>query len=256
MKDPLLPYGRRRHADPVPDAPALAARCVSVAHSGADAFALKGVSLLVPAGAHVALVGPNGSGKSTLLKAVAGLLPVHSGRVSIYGNPVGACHHRVAYLPQRGELDWRFPVSVRRLVMTGRYVHLGWLRRPGKEDRRVVGEVMERLGLLGLAERGIGELSGGQQQRALLARALVQGGDLILLDEPMTAVDAETRAAISETLSELGQRGKSLIVATHDLGGLADEFDGVLYLRDGREEEPGPGAFAGMPVGKGATWAG
>jgi manganese/zinc/iron transport system ATP- binding protein len=229
---------------------------MSVRYPGALDPALHEVSLRVPAGARVALVGPNGSGKSSLLKAVAGLLPVRSGDVKVYGNPVGACHHRVAYLPQRGELDWRFPVSVRRLVMTGRYVHLGWLRRPGKEDRRLAERVMKCLGLSGLAEKRIGKLSGGQQQRALLARALVQEGDLILLDEPTNAVDSETRAAISETLSELRRQGKSLIVATHDLAGLADEFDGVLYLRDGREAEPEPGSFVGMPVGKGAAWAG
>ena len=147
MRDPLLPYGHRRHVRAVPGAPALAARSVSVGYASTAGLALREVSLRVPAGARVALVGPNGSGKSTLLKAVAGLLPVSAGEIAVYGNPVGACHHRVAYLPQRGEIDWRFPISVRRLVMTGRYVHLGWLRRPGRKDRKVVSEVIEDLGL-------------------------------------------------------------------------------------------------------------
>ena len=256
MRDPLLPYGHRRHVGAVPGAPALAARSVSVGYAGTAGLALRGVSLRVPAGARVALVGPNGSGKSTLLKAVAGLLPVSAGEIAVYGNPVGACHHRVAYLPQRGEIDWRFPINVRRLVMTGRYVHLGWLRRPGRKDRKVVSEVIEDLGLTPLAERQIGQLSGGQQQRALLARALVQDGDLLLLDEPLNAVDAGTRGTISEVLSELQRRGKTMVVATHDLASLASEFDGALYLREGREAPPEPGAFVGLPVGGEAAWEG
>ncbi len=256
MSNPQLPYSRRRHADPVPDTPALLARSVSARYAGDERPALRGVSLRVPPGARVALVGPNGSGKSTLLKAVAGLLPVGSGSVRVHGNPVAACHHRVAYLPQRGEIDWRFPTDVRELVMTGRYVHLGWLKRPGKRDRGVAQAVMERLGLSALAGRQIGQLSGGQQQRALLARALVQESDLLLLDEPMTAVDAATRAVISEVLSDLRRQGKTVVTATHDLGSLASEFDGVLYLRDGQEVEPEPGAFVGMSVGREAVWAG
>ena len=146
MRDPSLPYGRRRHAATVPGAPALAARSVSARYADSVEPALQSVSLRVPRGARVALVGPNGSGKSTLLKAVAGLLPVKSGGIRVYGNPVGACHHRVAYLPQRGELDWRFPISLRRLVTTGRYVHLGWLKRPGRADREIVSNVLEQLG--------------------------------------------------------------------------------------------------------------
>ena len=256
MRDPLLPYGHRRHVGAVPGASALAARSVSAGYAGAADLALREVSLRVPAGARVALVGPNGSGKSTLLKAVAGLLPVASGEIAVYGNPVGACHHRVAYLPQRGEIDWRFPISVRRLVTTGRYVHLGWLRRPGRKDREVVSEVMEDLGLSPLAGRQIGELSGGQQQRALLARALVQDGDLLLLDEPLNAVDAGTRETISNVLSGLQHRGKTMMVATHDLASLASEFDGALYLREGQEARPEPGAFVGLPVGGEAAWDG
>lgn len=256
MSDPLFPYGSRRHADPVPGTPALLVRSVSAGYPGAETLALREVGLRVPPASRVALVGPNGSGKSTLLKAVVGLLPVRSGEIRIYGNPVAACHHRVAYLPQRGEVDWRFPISVRRLVTTGRYVHLGWLKRPAARDRAVVEEVMERLGLGELADRQIGRLSGGQQQRTLLARALVQEADLLLLDEPLNAVDAETRSVISGVLAGLRQRGKTMIVATHDLGSLTSEFDGALYLREGREVPPEPGAFVGLPVGGEAAWAG
>jgi ABC-type Mn2+/Zn2+ transport system ATPase subunit len=256
VSDPFLPYGSRRHADPVPGEPALLARSVCAGYPGMAGLAVRGVSLRVPAGSRVALVGPNGAGKSTLLKAIAGHLPLRSGDTSVHGNPVGACHHRVAYLPQRGDVDWRFPINVRRLVTTGRYVHLGWLGRPRRKDRQIVAEVMDGLGLSALAERQIGELSGGQQQWALLARALVQGADLLLLDEPMTAVDARTRAAISEVLADLGGRGKTIVIATHDLASLSSEFDGALYLREGREVEPEPGSFTGIPVGREAPWSG
>ena len=256
MKHPSLPYGRGRHTEVVAGAPALLARSVSATYPGSASLALRGVSLRVPSGTGVALVGPNGSGKSTLLKAIVGLLPVKSGEIKVFGNAVAACHHRVAYLPQRGEIDWRFPIDVRRLVMTGRYVHLGWLRRPGARDRELVSQVLERLGLGALADRQIGHLSGGQQQRALLARALVQEGDLLLLDEPFNAVDWGTREEISGVLSELKGQGKTMIVATHDLANLAADFDGALYLRNGGEVAPQPGAFTGLPVGREAAWTG
>jgi ABC-type Mn2+/Zn2+ transport system ATPase subunit len=214
-----------------------------------DREALHGVTLRVPAGMHVALVGPNGSGKSTLLKAVAGVLPLRSGEIRVHGQPVAACLHRVAYLAQRGEIDWRFPVDVARLVMTGRYVHLGWLRRPAAEDRQRVAEALDRLGIEHLAQRQIGQLSGGQQQRALLARALVQEADVLLLDEPLNAVDAETRAKVAEVMGELHREGRTVVAATHDLGRLETDYDAALFLSEGREVPPPPGAFVGRPVG-------
>ena len=245
----MLNYGGRGHVAPVADAPALFVENLVVAYPG-DKPSLQGISLSVPRGARVALVGANGAGKSTLLKAIAGLLPVRRGTIRIYGNPVGACHHRVAYLAQRGLLDWRFPVSLERLVMTGRYVHLGWLRRPGKEDREIVRGALEQLGLDDLRTRQIGNLSGGQQQRALLARALAQDADLLLLDEPLNAVDAETRAVITEVLADLSAGGKTVLMATHDVGSLESDFDRALYLAEGLEVPPPPGSFTALQVGE------
>jgi ABC-type Mn2+/Zn2+ transport system ATPase subunit len=243
-----LYYGSRKHASPVPNAPALEIKNLVTGYPGAKA-ALKGVSLCVPIGTRVALVGANGAGKSTLLKAVAGLLPIREGDIKIYGNAVGACHHRVAYLPQRSQLDWRFPISLKRLVLTGRYVHLGWLKRATPKDYAVVTKVAAQLGLEGLLERQIGQLSGGQQQRALLARALAQESDLLLLDEPLNAVDNDTRAIITTVLNELSTQGKTVIMATHDLGRLESDFDGAMYLSDGLEVPAPPGAFSEMKVG-------
>ncbi len=235
MTHPRFPYSRRRHVDPVAAADAIVVTDLTADYPGSDQPAIENIGLRVAAGTRVALVGPNGAGKSTLLKAIAGLLRPRRGDIRIHGNPVGACHHRVAYLPQRGDVDWRFPISVERLVLTGRYVHLGWFGRPGPSDYAISHEMLARLGIDDLSGRQIGKLSGGQQQRALLARALAQGADLLLLDEPLTAVDGETRAVIDQVLQELQQGGTTVLCATHELGRLASAFDRAFFLNEGHE---------------------
>lgn len=228
-----IPYSGRRHVERLAGAPALQLEGLVARYPGSEVVALQGVKMVLPAGVRAALVGPNGSGKSTLLKVVAGLLRPQAGSVRIYGQAVGACHHRVAYLPQRGEVDWRFPVTVERMVLAGRYVHLGWLRQPKQADRERVRLVLAELGLAELAHRQISQLSGGQQQRALLARALVQEAELLLLDEPLSAVDAASRAIIAAVLDQLSSQGKTALVATHHLDRLAEEYDQVFALEDG-----------------------
>jgi ABC-type Mn2+/Zn2+ transport system ATPase subunit len=256
MNDPWLPYSRGRHVAPVEGAPALLTEGLDVAYPGSHGSALRGVSVRIPCGTCTALVGPNGSGKSTLLKAVAGLLPVASGAVRVHGNPVGACHHRVAYLPQRGEIDWGFPISVERLVLTGRYVHLGWLRRPGRRDRDIARVAIERLALTSLAGRQIGKLSGGQQQRALLARALCQEADLLLLDEPFNAVDASTQDTIYVAMRDLRDQGKTMVVATHDLSRQAGAFDATVHLQGGELVSRSEGAPCCLVAEKERAWIG
>ena len=233
----ILPYHREPfHGESVPGEAAVSISDLCVAIPGDDRLALDGVSLTVPIGSRVTMVGPNGAGKSTLLKSVVGILKPRAGSIRIYGMPVGTCLHRVAYLPQRDEIDWHFPMTVRGLIETGRYVHLGWLRRPGSGDRRLVQREIDRLRLTELADRRMGQLSGGQQQRSLLARALVQGADLLLLDEPMNAVDAETRSVLTGVLDDLREEGKTAIsIATHDIGRLESDFDDVLFMADGHE---------------------
>jgi ABC-type Mn2+/Zn2+ transport system ATPase subunit len=231
-----ISYSGRRHVAPRAGAPALEIERLVASYPGVAEPALREASMRLPAGVRAALVGANGSGKSTLLKAVAGLLRPQSGTISIYGRPVGACHHRVAYLPQRGEVDWRFPVTVERMVLAGRYVHLGWLRRPESADRAQVTAVLAQLGLTELAQRQISQLSGGQQQRALLARALVQEADLLLLDEPLSAVDAASRTIIAGVLDDLRHQGKTALIATHHLDRLAEEYDQIFTLDEGRIE--------------------
>lgn len=195
------------------------------------------ITLSVARGQRVALVGHNGAGKSTLLKAAAGLIKPDSGSILVYGNAVGACHHRTAYLPQRSDVDWHFPITVNDLVMTGRYVHLGWLKRPGAADRHLVSAALDRLAIGDLAQRQIAELSGGQQQRALIARALVQQASLFLLDEPLNAVDESTRDIVDNVLNDHAKVGGSVLVATHDLGRLSESFDVAVYMKGGRIQQ-------------------
>ncbi len=242
-----LPYSQQKPMPVTAGLPALDIHQLSVGYrSSGQERALDNVTLCVPKGKRIALVGPNGAGKSTLLKAIVGLLPILNGDIRIFGQPIADCRQRVAYLPQRGDIDWRFPISLRKLVLSGRYVHLGWFKYPRANDWAIADEMIARLGLTALAERQIGQLSGGQQQRALLARALTQEADLLLLDEPLNAVDADTRAIISDVLDLLQSEGKTVIAATHDLGRLESDFDGALYLADGHEVPPPPGSFVGM----------
>jgi manganese/zinc/iron transport system ATP- binding protein len=205
---------------------------VRVEYERAQAPALDGVSLRVPIGARVALLGANGAGKSTLLKAIVGLAPVQSGTIRVMGGSFAAHRRQVAYLAQQSELDWRFPITVRRFVVTGRYVHLGWLRRPSKHDGELAMAALERLGIADLADRQIGQLSGGQRQRILLARALAQNAEIVLLDEPLTAVDAETRSVLTDVLAELHAHGTTLLISTHDVETM--DMDELVYLHAGR----------------------
>jgi ABC-type Mn2+/Zn2+ transport system ATPase subunit len=202
--------------------------CVSVQYGG-DA-ALEEVTLEVPHGAQVAVVGPNGAGKSTLFKALVGLLPLRSGRILLHGRPAGGRADPVAYVPQREEVDWRFPVTVADVVMMGRYGRVGWLRRPGPADRRAVAAALDLMELTDLARRPIGDLSGGQQQRVFLARALAQEPHVLLLDEPFTGVDVTARQKTLEVLATLRDRNVTVMVSTHDLELAATRFEQVVLL--------------------------
>lgn len=232
MKDAAFSYGGRHLHAPDPNAPALALEGLEAGHPDAAPL-LHGVSFALPVGKRFALVGPNGSGKSTLMKTIAGLLPVRGGTIRVFGLRVGACHHRTSYVPQRQSINWDFPVDVRRFTLAGRFVHTGWLRRPSAECREVVENALTSLGLAEIARRPIGELSGGQQQRLLLARAAAQESDLLLLDEPLNAVDAASRVLVGALLDRLQRSGKSMIVSTHDVGTHDLPFDDVLSIENG-----------------------
>jgi ABC-type Mn2+/Zn2+ transport system ATPase subunit len=192
--------------------------------------ALEDVWLEVPHGGHVAVVGPNGAGKSTLFKAMVGLLRPSRGRVLLHGRDRIDQTDPVAYVPQREEIDWRFPVTVGDVVMMGRYGRLGAFGRPRDEDRAAVQHALEQLDITSLARRPIGELSGGQQQRVFLARALAQEPHVLLLDEPFTGVDASAKEALLELLERLRGTDVTVMVSTHDMNTAATRFELAALL--------------------------
>ncbi len=188
------------------------------------------VDVVIPSGQMTAIVGPNGAGKSTLLKAVLGIVRPAAGRIRVLGRPFRAQERRVAYVPQRADLDWDFPATVFDVALMGTYGRVGWLRRPGPAEHALARTALERVGMTNLADRPIGQLSGGQQQRVLLARALAQEADIYLLDEPFQGVDAPTEATLLEVLRWLKQQGKTIVVVHHDLSTVAEYFDWVVLL--------------------------
>ena len=188
------------------------------------------INLTVPSGSLMAIIGPNGAGKTTLIKAILELLPSVSGKTLIQCKPYRQQRHLVSYVPQRGSVDWDFPTTVEDVVMMGRYGSLGWFSRPGKKEKRLAGQAMEKVGILQLKDRQISQLSGGQQQRVFLARALIQDAQIYLMDEPFQGVDATTEQAIVTLLQDLKKEGKTMVVVHHDLQTVADYFDWVTLL--------------------------
>ncbi len=194
-----------------------------------DRIALEAIDLKITGGERLAVVGPNGAGKSTLFKVAAGLLNPHDGAVRVFGAPPRR-HACIAYVAQRSEVDWSFPVSVQDVVMMGRIREMGFFHQARPRDRAFVHGCLARVGLQDLAQRQIGELSGGQQQRMFIARALAQQAELMLLDEPFTGLDLTTQEGILDLLDELSRSRVTVLVATHDLNLAARHFDRVLLL--------------------------
>jgi manganese/zinc/iron transport system ATP- binding protein len=190
---------------------------------------LRRVNVEVKVGELIAVVGPNGAGKSTFLKAVLGLVPLDAGQIRVLGQPIERSRRRVAYVPQTDGADWDFPVSVREVVLMGRYGRLGLLGRPSRRDGELVEGALRTVGMAEYAERHIRQLSGGQQQRVFLARALAQEAEVLLLDEPFAGVDARTEEAIFELMGRFSRAGKTLVVVNHNLQ-VADRFGRILLL--------------------------
>jgi len=202
-------------------APAVSARELTVGFGAVEA--LEDVTLEIPSGSSVALLGPNGAGKSTFLEAAVGLVRPRSGSI-VLGS------RRVALVPQHLDVVAAFPATVRDVVRMGRYGELGWLSRFGARDRKLVDDAMEALDIGDLAGRRFGELSGGERQRTLLAQAVAQDADLLLLDEPLTGIDAPTREAIGVLLKRWHAERRTVVVATHDLEAARRDYDLVACL--------------------------
>lgn len=216
---------------PTATSPSLRIEGLSVTYNNGHQ-ALKDVSFTLESHTICALVGINGSGKSTLFNSIMGLIKPQQGNIYLSGLSVKAALKKshVAYVPQSENIDWRFPVLVRDVVMQGRFGFMGFLRRPSKQDHQAVQEAMQRLDIADLAMRQIGELSGGQKKRVFLARALAQKSRIILLDEPFTGVDITTENTIMTLMKTLRKAGYLMLVSTHNLGSVPDYCNEVILL--------------------------
>jgi manganese/iron transport system ATP-binding protein len=201
---------------------------VNASYNGS--LALEDVSFHVPQGVRVALVGPNGAGKTTIFKLLVRLLPPVKGEILVHGLPLGHHCDCLAYVPQKDELNWRFPATVKDVVLMGRYGENKWFKRLEKEDDLVAMRSMEELDILPIKDKPIAELSGGQQQRVFLARALAQEPHILLMDEPFNGVDMTTQEKVIEILDHLKNQSVTTLVSTHDLNLASAKFDLVILL--------------------------
>jgi manganese/iron transport system ATP-binding protein len=208
--------------------PNLTIENLSVKYRAIDA--LSDVSFSVQPGRLVGIFGPNGAGKSTLIKAMLGLIPSVNGEVQYQGKALVDQLDRVAYVPQRSQIDWTYPVTVWDVVMMGRTKKTGWFQRYSSISRRLVTQALERVGMIEFRDRAISDLSGGQQQRVFLARALAQQADVFCFDEPFVGIDQKTQAIMFDVFKELTREKKLVLVVNHDLGESIVNFDELILL--------------------------
>jgi manganese/iron transport system ATP-binding protein len=218
---------RRYHSPHHEGQPILRAVGLSVRYEGG--VALDEVSFELCPGDRTAVVGPNGAGKSTLFKVIAGVLKHSQGEVHVYGDEPGG-HICIAFVPQRSQVDWAFPVSVADVVMMGRVGKMGLFRHRTSRDVAVVNQALDVVNLSHLADRQISQLSGGQQQRMFIARALAQEAELMLMDEPLTGLDVGSQEELFAVLDALRERSVTVMVALHDLKLAAERFEQVMLL--------------------------
>ncbi|MGF1542196.1 MAG: metal ABC transporter ATP-binding protein [Pleurocapsa sp.] len=192
--------------------------------------ALRDISVNLLPGKVTGVFGPNGAGKSTLVKAMLGLIPSQAGTVSYDGQPLQNYLDRVAYVPQRSQIDWTYPVTVWDVVMMGRVRKTGWFRRFSGVSRRQAIAALETVEMTEFKNRPIGQLSGGQQQRVFLARSLAQEAEVLFFDEPFVGVDVKTESIIFNIFHQLADAGKIVVVVNHDLGESITNFDELILL--------------------------
>lgn len=201
---------------------------ICVSYDGNEA--VKDVSFSFEPGNVIGVLGPNGAGKSTLMKAMLGLIPLDHGDVWFGTKTIGEKRKKIAYVPQRSNIDWNFPIIVKDTVLLGTYPKVGLLRRPKKADKELAMECLKQVGMEEFANRQIGELSGGQQQRVFLARALAQKADYFFLDEPFVGIDVSSEEVIINILRQLKKAGKIVFVVHHDLSKVRSYFDELVLI--------------------------
>ncbi len=177
-----------------------------------------------------AIVGPNGAGKSTLIKSIMQLIKPVSGEIHINGSKSKKALKNIAYVPQKGEVNWEFPTTVLDVVLMGRYVHKGWVKRPDKEDHKIAMSALREMKMEAFRNRQISELSGGQRQRVFLARAICQDADIYIMDEPLQGIDITTEKLIIKTIKSLQEQGKTFLVVHHNLDTVKEYFDHVVIM--------------------------
>lgn len=206
---------------------------ITVSHLGVNyrnVEALRDVNCIIRSGRLTGIIGPNGAGKSTLIKAMLGLVPSQSGQVLCEKHLLSQYLHRIAYVPQRSQIDWTYPATVWDVVMMGRVRKTGLFRRFSTVSRKIAENALSRVGMLDYRNRRIGDLSGGQQQRVFLARSLAQEADIFCFDEPFVGIDQKTQTIIFKIFQELAEAGKIVLVVNHDLGESITHFDDIILL--------------------------
>lgn len=192
--------------------------------------AVRNVSFTIEKKNLVGIIGPNGAGKSTLLKSLLGLIPKDKGEVQLLGKNIQEVRKQIAYVPQRSNIDWDFPITVIDTVLLGTYPALGLLRRPRKKEKEWAYECLKKVGMESFSKRQIGELSGGQQQRVFIARALAQKAEMFFLDEPFVGIDVTSEEMIVTLLKELRDEGKTVLVVHHDLSKATSYFNELILI--------------------------
>ena len=207
---------------------AVSTKNLSVAYS--DKPVIWKLNINVEKGSRTAIVGPNGAGKSTLIKAVMKLIKPVSGKSFIDGSTHKSALKQVAYVPQKGEVNWDFPATVFDVVLMGRYVHKGLFKRPDKKDKDIAAAALETMKMTQYKDRQISELSGGQRQRVFLARAIAHDASIYIMDEPLQGIDITTEKLIIRTMKKLQAEGKTFLVVHHNLNTVPDYFNRVIIL--------------------------
>ncbi len=220
----------RCYSPPVPTEPQNVLRLNDVTVRYGANTALADISVTLPGAELIAILGPNGAGKSTFLRAILGWHRLAAGSIELGGLPPKSALRRIAYLPQRQAIDWDFPITVRGVVEQGRYPALKLFRRLSRADDVAVDAALEELGLAALAHRPIHQLSGGQQQRVFLARAVAQGADYFLLDEPFAGLDLFATEELCRTLASWKMQGRTILAAVHDLDLARENFSQAVLL--------------------------